>query len=460
MSRPTTPAEENPLADEILKPLTANLNVSTDSVDVVQTAPPTAEERTQAREQALKDRALKRMERRERNHTLAEEEARQGDALLESGDYAGASARFVEATTLWPSNSDFYLKLTKAYLKCELYVEAAHAATRALSFDPKSLEARYERGVARLEQGLLPAAKTDFETVIAHNPTHALAPTSLGRVLTLLQATKIGTHVVSPPQADASPEGEPVDYAFPRYEDDKLELAERSDSSDCNHVGNGVPCRFYNHDGCGRGKECEFSHAPDEKSVRDDLGKNVCLYFLLSACKFGDLKCIYSHTRDALPTTHGWWNDAEQIKRVKAVLELAEKKSKEQRALDALLYRLEGKKGRGKGQPRGGKGRADGKGERKAVGKTRAREGEKGKAPIVAEDNGVKGKEESSDLNSEVEERMANGGFTDYELNELAAQGVKPYDDDARVRSIPRCMQSSYSITFIPPQDVLDALSY
>jgi len=39
------------------------------------------------------------------------------------------------------------------------YEEAAHAATRALTFDPKNAEARYVRGVARLEQRLLKPAK-------------------------------------------------------------------------------------------------------------------------------------------------------------------------------------------------------------------------------------------------------------------------------------------------------------
>ena len=49
----------------------------------------------------------------------------------------------------------------------------------------------------------------------------------------------------------------------------KLELV--SDSSDWNHGGNGIPCRFYNHDGCKHGNACRFSHAPDHKSVCDHL---------------------------------------------------------------------------------------------------------------------------------------------------------------------------------------------
>ncbi|KAG5648800.1 hypothetical protein DXG03_000149 [Asterophora parasitica] len=394
--------EESPVPSNPITP-NALANVSTDSIHLVQDAPPTAEERAQAREKLLKDRALKRIERRERNHKLAEEAALEADALVDSGDIVAAVARFVNATELWQSNPNFYLKLTRAYIKCE-------------------------------------------------HPTHTEALSSLGRTLTLLQATKLGDYVLSPPPLDTTSEGEPVDFAFPRYEDEKLELAERSDSSECNHPGNGVPCRFYNHDGCGRGRECEFSHAPDEKSVRDDLGKNVCLYFLLSACKFGDLKCIYSHSRDALPK-HGWWNDPVQIKRVKGVLELAEKKAKEQRALEGLLYRLEGRKGgRGKGQGQRDEAKAKGHGRRGGDGEKRGGRGKSRGANTresgthTGEKEKVKEKEavndekkqdknpDSTTTNDDAEERAQNGGFIDNELNELAAQGVKPYDDDAHVR--------------------------
>lgn len=58
---------------------------------------------------------------------------------------------------------------------------------------------------------------------------------------------------------------------FPHPDEDKLELCSHSDSSDYGHKGNNKPCRFYNHDGCKRGKACAFSHAPDNKSIRDAL---------------------------------------------------------------------------------------------------------------------------------------------------------------------------------------------
>jgi hypothetical protein len=61
------------------------------------------------------------------------------------------------------------------------------------------------------------------------------------------------------------------DDESPELDEPKLELESVSDSSDWNHEGNGIPCRFYNHDGCLRGANCRFSHAPDHKSVRDRL---------------------------------------------------------------------------------------------------------------------------------------------------------------------------------------------
>lgn len=53
--------------------------------------------------------------------------------------------------------------------------------------------------------------------------------------------------------------------------DDGRDTPTLSDTSDFEHAGNGVPCRYYNHGGCARGVRCTFRHAPDDRSVRDDL---------------------------------------------------------------------------------------------------------------------------------------------------------------------------------------------
>ena len=58
---------------------------------------------------------------------------------------------------------------------------------------------------------------------------------------------------------------------FPHLDEDRLKYDSESESSDYEHQGNGISCRFYNHDGCSKGVRCAFSHAPDDKSVRDEL---------------------------------------------------------------------------------------------------------------------------------------------------------------------------------------------
>ena len=61
------------------------------------------------------------------------------------------------------------------------------------------------------------------------------------------------------------------DQLSKRPVDSALEIEDESDSEDFAHTGNGTPCKFYNHAGCRHGSRCRFKHAPDSKSVRDEL---------------------------------------------------------------------------------------------------------------------------------------------------------------------------------------------
>lgn len=60
-------------------------------------------------------------------------------------------------------------------------------------------------------------------------------------------------------------------YDWPPYNPKEEGDDSASESSDFLHVGNGEPCQLYNHGGCARGGDCEFSHGPDMKGVRDML---------------------------------------------------------------------------------------------------------------------------------------------------------------------------------------------
>ena len=151
----------------------------------------------------------------------------------------------------------------------------------------------------------------DFELIVSQDPTHALAQAALSNVkheipdsqaipsafpytactpfntpatgtapseLPSNGAIQLPTQLPTPtptPPANSSEDLPPVDFAFPSPSPSIPPLYEPSlsDSSDCFHVGNGIPCRFYNTHplGCGMGVLCRFSHSPDEKSVRDNL---------------------------------------------------------------------------------------------------------------------------------------------------------------------------------------------
>lgn len=197
-------------------------------------------------------------------------------------------------------------------------------------------------------------------------------------------------------------------------------------------------------------------------------GQNVCLYYLLSSCKFGDHKCIYSHSKAALPSAHGWWNDPEQIKRVKEVLEFAEKKAREKRTrgrhrTDAKKQRAKGH-GRGKGQhvaskhkERNGREKAkDGKPDAKDV-ETPAVDKhakEHGNGEVDAEEGGIaKQKAAPADVSNDkagstTEEREPIGADAETEAVKVNAEPSASWWTDSTSKQV-----SSTEITDLKPSD-------
>jgi len=100
----------------------------------------------------------------------------------------------------------------------------------------------------------------DFTTVLEQDPDSTEARKALHETFTLISERN-----------NEEDESVAEEDCGPSLTDPGKELESVSDSSDCNHEGNGFPCRYYNHDGCMRGVECRYSHAPDHKSVRDRL---------------------------------------------------------------------------------------------------------------------------------------------------------------------------------------------
>ncbi|KAF8061751.1 hypothetical protein FPV67DRAFT_1452635 [Lyophyllum atratum] len=268
-----------------------------------------------AMEEAVLRRAEKRKARAAVKSAELEAEKNVGNELFKAGRYAEAVDVYQDALGMFGSKAVLYSNLAAAYLKLEDYDQAEEAATKALLSDPLMLKARYRRGLARKGMYHLKAAIADFGTVLQQDRTRTEAREQLR--ITQALYNEIGDGEDDSDEDDFNMNSE-TDY-WPPYDADPLtETEPESDSSDCRHVGNNFPCRFYNHDGCSKKDNCHYSHAPDEKSVRDKLGRNVCTQFLFGVCKFGAAKCVYSHDKTYLP--HGWWDNEDEVARMKLLL--------------------------------------------------------------------------------------------------------------------------------------------
>lgn len=162
-------------------------------------------------------------------------------------------------------------------------------------------------------------------------------------------------------------------------------------------------------------------------------GKNVCIFYLVGNCKFGDEKCNYSHSRDALPPS-GWWNNPKGIENIAQELKLKGKTGvlrKEIVNQRKSYWRVADKERNNPDPPQKSK-----------PGKSSSSKGKK---------SGKKNKAKSKkkplggnffELSDDESEGMGCYGFSHDDVMELMAQGVKPWDSDAEV-----CCFPSYSLT-------------
>ncbi|KAJ3714128.1 hypothetical protein C8R42DRAFT_683156 [Lentinula raphanica] len=246
----------------------------------------------------------------------------------------------------------YYSKLIETYIQLSLYEEAEAIATRVLAVDPSNLIVRLKRGLSRRRLENLVGALVDFEAVLSIPPKpdtaellyHDEALRQRDIVVSMLGYTYTHLSLSLPDKL--------AEYNAPEIP--SLSPSPSSGDSTEEHT---VPlhilldeplptnCRFYNHLGCRRGKKCLYSHAPDARSIRDDLGKNVCLYHLVGKCKWDFSSCIYSHSKDNLPSEYiidedtskpAWWTDPV---RVEAVRELIEKRDARRKKIHEQIER-------------------------------------------------------------------------------------------------------------------------
>ena len=181
------------------------------------------------------------------------------------------------------------------------------------------------------------------------------------------------------------------------------------------------------------------------------------MYFLLGNCKFGGSVCVYSHDKTYLSSGR-WWENEEKCDLLRDISESLNPDTSSafmphtfafidnriawtsahgvemeevyghskslaylgfqaavSNAADLQFHKTEFSK-RGRGPSRRGRGK-----------------GGRGKGRGGRPERRI---DEYDEFDSEDDERMANFGFTQDDMMELACQGVKPWDDDAWVSNL------------------------
>ncbi|KAI0367860.1 hypothetical protein BV20DRAFT_529006 [Pilatotrama ljubarskyi] len=203
---------------------------------------------------------------RARQRTKVREEKNQHVQLLRDEEYTffkreqwlQAAKKYHAAAMVAGPQTVVMSNLATALLKLQLWELADSAASRALVHDPDSCQGVVPQ-VHRAEgDGASPSSRSRHATRSATRWQHQL------------QENK------RPPRYDW-PGDELLGHGFGPEADGPIELENESDSEDAKQEGNGMPCKLYNRDGCAQGQRCRFSHAPDGKSVRDELCIHGCM---------------------------------------------------------------------------------------------------------------------------------------------------------------------------------------
>ncbi|KAI1786106.1 TPR-like protein [Ganoderma leucocontextum] len=269
-------------------------------------------------------RCLQRATVRARKRKFAEESKDEANELFRRGAWLQAAQMYRGSAVMAAPEPTYLSNLAAALLKLNLWKYADSAASRALMHDPKHVKALYRRALARKELGHIDGAMNDISRLLEVERDNGPALAEQ-QILQRLQAASASSVHPSGPGGRR-----PTRTRRTEAEDRAIDVDYPSDTDDYAHEGNGIACRFHNRAqrGCRYGPTvCMYRHAPDWKSVRDELGRNVCVYWLVGACGKHDTgTCVYVHHGDYLPA-NGWWTDTARLDRLRKEFDDAAKAS-------------------------------------------------------------------------------------------------------------------------------------
>ena len=107
-----------------------------------------------------------------------------GDAMLDAGDWPGATATYRQALAIEPGIVGIWSNLGLSLMQQGLLDDAAQAAGRALALDAASLNAHYILGTVFQRLGRATEALDHFRQAAAIHPGFAEAFESIGNILT------------------------------------------------------------------------------------------------------------------------------------------------------------------------------------------------------------------------------------------------------------------------------------
>ncbi|KAJ7030274.1 hypothetical protein C8F04DRAFT_1367708 [Mycena alexandri] len=125
-------------------------------------------------EKALAERAQKRLAIAERKRGEAGEKLAFGVTQMQEKNYDAAATAFGEACALWRANPVAHCDLATAYLHLGRFDDAESSASTALGLDPKLVEARYTRAMARKGRGSVRGAIVVLDRTSTSVATHVL----------------------------------------------------------------------------------------------------------------------------------------------------------------------------------------------------------------------------------------------------------------------------------------------
>ncbi|KAJ7206292.1 hypothetical protein GGX14DRAFT_643293 [Mycena pura] len=348
-----------------------------------QSSAPSLAERTRARK-AVSDRKL----------AAAEQHYEKGVGFFGEEKYEDAVVALQDACTTFKTLPKYANKMVDAYMKLEMFDETVNLTSFLVALEPKdSFEARLIRATAFMKTEEYDSAAGDLQRCKKDKPDDVRVDAAIEELRKVWDVPFDKWDMA----AAAWPDFSPCTANF--------HLDCPSDTEDSKHHSSLRPCRYYNQGKCAYGAKCRNSHAADARSIRDNLGRNVCLFYLMDRCKFASTpgECWYSHSKAHLPAA-GWWNNPSYTESYRRLYDVYKSTGSNQ-VMDCLL----GGDMNGGWRPYEQPARF-----------------ELGMELMLGEDSldGIGSGSEDDDDPYEF-------GFSRGDIEELLCQGVKPWDDDA-----------------------------